>query len=631
MYPAPARKRFVMDSADFFHCWPLGLPKCAFRIFDGLSLNQSPMDLSFPVRVLWIALCLTQAALSAHPSIPDSLLTDYEKSGKTATPRLAETVAFCKKLQALSPYLRYETFGLSPEGRDLPVLIADAAQGFSPESSRKAGKIVLMVQACIHAGEPDGKDAGLMLMRDIALDSRYQQLLRQVVIVFIPIFNVDGHERFGPYNRINQDGPVEMGWRTTAQNLNLNRDYLKADAPEMQAWLKLYTAWMPDFFVDCHVTDGADYQYVLTYDLNSGGNMAPALSDWINLTYQPAMLQVMQEHDLPMFPYVQFRNWHDPRSGLLMGHAPPMLSQGYAGAHQRPGMLIETHMLKPYHQRVDATYELLLETVRYLGTHAAELKQKIAQADEWAQSPEFLHRKFGLSFTESHADSSTMAFKGFEYTADTSSLTGGLWFHYDRKIPATWQIKVFPHIIPQDSVSLPTAYLIPPAWSELARRLCLHGVKMHQLTVDTTVRCQFEYFEDPKFNTTPYEGRFKATYHLKDSSMMGFFPKGSYWISTLQPASALIAYALEPASPDSYAAWGFMNSCMEQKEYAESYVMEGLAREMLARDTKLKQEYERYWAKEKDLSQWEILNWFYQRSNWADARYKLYPIGRVMP
>ena len=196
------------------------------------------------------------------------------------------------------------------------MMIVDKEGLVSPEEIRKRGRVVLLVESAIHPGEPDGKDAMLMLVRDIALTQKHPGLEDNVSILFIPVFNADGHERFGKYNRINQNGPVEMGWRVTAQNYNLNRDFLKADSPEMQAWLKLYNKWQPEFFIDCHTTDGADYQYVLTYKLETYGNMLPDLSDWQTESYLPYIIEKMQSVNYPVFPYVYFRRWHDPRSGL---------------------------------------------------------------------------------------------------------------------------------------------------------------------------------------------------------------------------------------------------------------------------------------------------------------------------
>ncbi|HKC66250.1 MAG TPA: M14 family zinc carboxypeptidase, partial [Pyrinomonadaceae bacterium] len=226
--------------------------------------------LRFITHVIGVLLILlnsydTTMAQNTQPTIPTEWRTLAEKTNYRETPRYDETIAYSRKLADASPLIRYESFGKSGEGRDLPLLIAASGDTFTPQAVRRAGKVVLLIQACIHPGESDGKDAGLALLRDIAITKTRTGLLDHVVILFIPIYNVDGHERFGPFNRLNQNGPAEMGWRATSTNLNLNRDYMKADAPETRAWLRLWTEWNPDLLIDCHVTDGADFQYNITY------------------------------------------------------------------------------------------------------------------------------------------------------------------------------------------------------------------------------------------------------------------------------------------------------------------------------------------------------------------------------
>jgi hypothetical protein len=303
----------------------------------------------------------------------DEWATFYERSGKKETPRYRETMDFCRRLAMSSDWVHMTAFGKSGMGRDLPLLIIDNHGLSNPDAIKASGKIILLIQACIHPGESEGKDAGMMLIRDLVIRKQFPGLLDRVSILFIPIFNVDGHERFGPYNRINQNGPEEMGWRVTATNLNLNRDYLKADAPEMQAWLKMFNTWMPDFFIDTHTTDGADYQYVLTYQMELYGDMDPGLTDWSKNSFLKDWSGQLEKAGFPVFPYIEFRNWHNPESGIEMSVGPPMLSQVYTSLRNRPGLLLETHMLKPYEQRVSATYEALKISIGILGKESVNL------------------------------------------------------------------------------------------------------------------------------------------------------------------------------------------------------------------------------------------------------------------
>ncbi len=303
------------------------------------------------------------------------------------TPRYAETVAWCEAAAAASGQIEFTTFGSSGQGRPLPLVIWDRHGRFTPGD--RAGRAVVLLQACIHAGESSGKDAGMELLRDLVSGrhaERFGRSLDDVTFLFIPIFNADGHERFGPYGRINQNGPVEMGWRTNATNLNLNRDYLKADSPEVQAWLGLWRRWQPDFFIDAHSTDGADYQYALTYSLETQGSMDPGLTRW-TLDYEEAMGEQLAADGWPMIRYVTFRQWHDPRSGLRSWVAGPRFSQGYTAIQNRPGLLIETHMLKDYPPRVRAAGTLIGRTLAWVDGRATELAALNLAADRHTASP----------------------------------------------------------------------------------------------------------------------------------------------------------------------------------------------------------------------------------------------------
>src|SRR6266550_1895135 len=292
-------------------------------------------------------------------TVPAEWETHAEKTNYRETPRYAETIAYCERLAAASPLIRLMSFGQSGEGRDLPLLIASEGDTFTPEAARQANKPVVLIQACIHAGEPDGKDAGLALLRDIAITRTRADLLKRVVVLFMPIYNADGHERFGPYNRINQNGPAEMGWRTTTSYLNLNRDYMKADAPETRAWLRLWNNWKPDLFIDCHVTDGADYRYNITYHLFLLDRLPPRVLAWERDVFDKRVPPQVEAAGNIVSWYLEFKDNRDLTKGIVDFSGSPRFSTGYTPLRNRPGILIETHMLKEYEPRVRGTYDLL--------------------------------------------------------------------------------------------------------------------------------------------------------------------------------------------------------------------------------------------------------------------------------
>lgn len=569
--------------------------------------------------------------LFLHPGFSQEvyLQTFYEKSGRLETPRYQETIDYCRQLANGSKRITYTSFGRSARGKDLPLLVLDR-DGFSdPAKIRATGRTVLLIQACIHAGECEGKDAGLMLLRDLAVSD--SKLLDHVSVIFIPIFNVDGHERFGSFNRINQNGPKEMGWRTTATNLNLNRDFLKADSPEIQAWLRLFNQWKPGFFIDCHTTDGADYQYVLTYLVEIYGDMDKGLSEWSEQTFIPRFESHMSGKGLPVFPYVDFRNWHDPRSGLITEVAPPMFSQGYTALRNCPGLLIETHMLKPYGQRVEATYECMLATLEILDKEGVKLQALIRNADQFLSGRSFTDTPFPLRFETSKDDSTMVRFLGVDYTVVRSDVSGGDWFQYGKK-PEEFDLPYFSSSRPVTTVKLPLAYIIPPEWTTVIDRLKLHGIKVTTLKEDRNIQVTSCRFKNPKWQQNPYEGRHPMTnIEYDESDETRSFPSGSVIVEVRQPAGRIIPHMLEPKGNGSLVYWGFFDAIFEQKEYGESYVIEKMARDMMDGDTALRREFElkkitdTIFGKSPRL----ILNWFYSRSPYADDRQGLYPVGKI--
>ena len=557
--------------------------------------------------------------------------THYERSGFLETANYEEVIRYSKLLAEHSPIISYSTYGNSPQGREMPLLILDKNENFDPASVRASRNAIYFIQAGIHPGEADGTDAVLMLMRDIAISKEQFGLLDNVTFLIIPAFNVDGLGRFGPYNRINQNGPKEMGWRSTAQNLNLNRDYLKADAPEMIAWLKVFNEWLPDFFVDCHTTDGADYQYVLTYMMEIFGNMDQGLTDWQKDVFLPYVHEKMDIAGYPINQYVSFRRWHDPRSGLISGTSSPRLSNGFSAIQNRPCLLIESHVLKPHKIRVEGTYYLLQYTAEQLNDKKDELKALNQKADEIAASPAFRKEPLPVAFRRSTKDSVMVEFKGVEYSADRSDLTGGTWFKYS-DIPVTYTLPWFNKPQPSVTVELPEAYIIPPEWIAVIERIELHGIEFVVLDKEIELEVKTYHFKDPKWRNAPYAGRHAmSNIDYDEITETRTYPAGSVLIDMNQRSSRVIAHILEPRAEDSFLYWGFFDAIFEQKEYSETYRMEPIAREMLANDEELRKEFEKKRSEDEgfNISQWIMLNWLYQRTPYWDQKKDKYPVGKI--
>ncbi|PIY32262.1 MAG: peptidase M14 [Bacteroidetes bacterium CG_4_10_14_3_um_filter_42_6] len=558
--------------------------------------------------------------------------TYFEKHQYNGTPRYDETMEFCRRLAQNSPFISLDTVGISPQGRPIVVVIIDKNGHHTEESVRQSGNAVLLVQSAIHAGEPDGKDAMLQWLRDMVAYQKHVELLNHVTILWIPILNVDGHERYGAYSRINQNGPEEMGWRANAQNLNLNRDYMKAETPEIQLWLKLFNHWLPDFFIDCHTTDGADYQYPITHSMEIYGNMDPGLTAWQKDTYLPVIEAEMEKSGFPVFQYVSFRRWHDPRSGLYATVALPRLSEGYTALQNRPGLLIETHMLKPYRIRVESTERLILVTLEMLNNEYQNLKKLNLQADEFSASEAFRKLPLAIGFTTDYSDSVMVDFKGIDYDRVTSDLSGGDWFRYGNT-PTLFSLPMFDRVVPNETVKLPEAYIIPPQWTLVIEKLQLHGVEFYTLKNSVETEVNLYTFSDYSWQQQPSEGKHPMTkLKLTENAKLMKFPAGSVVVPVNQRRARVIANILEPKASDSYVYWGYFDAITEQKEYSESYSMETIACQMLTEDPDLQATFDLWKQNNPVLSEnsYAILNWFYQQSPWWDQQKDLYPIGRIM-
>ncbi len=560
----------------------------------------------------------------------DSNLTYCEKSGFTETPRYDTTINYCKSLAKKNNRIfHYQTFGLSEENRPLPLLIANKSGEFDLTKIKKGNKSIILIIGCIHAGEPEGKDAGMILFRDIAEKKEAYKLLDSAIILFIPILNTDGHEFFRQYSRINQREPKECGWRTNARNLNLNRDFLKAETGEIKAFLRMLNIVEPDFAIDVHSSDGADYQYQISYALETYGNMPKAITDWQTNTYLPRLEKSMNAKGWLMRPYVSFREWHDPRSGLYSSAAQPKLSNGYLAIRNIPTLLIETHCLKDYKTRVLSAYDMIVESIKIVAENKSKLKSIHQSQVNHIEKGELLYSFYPLKFTLAK-DSVIDNFLGVEYDVVKSDLSGGDWFVYHKDKPVTFKIPYWNKSTVSDSAKMPNYYIIPPQWTAVIEKLNLHGIKYTRTKSEISVKVESYKLSNPVWNNKSYEGRNVVSYKTELINETRIYPENSVLIDMRQSRAYAIMHLLEPSAPDNLLQWGFFNSIFEQKEYSESYVMEKMARDMLVKDPVLKAEFENKRKTDSTFTDPEsILNWFYQKSPYWDYRLGVYPIGKI--
>jgi murein tripeptide amidase MpaA len=561
---------------------------------------------------------------------PQEWLTPFELSNGTESPRYADTMKWFHKLAAASPHAKMFSFGVSPQGRDIPYFVAARGGEFQPQQAHGSFKAIVLIQNGIHPGEIEGKDASMLLLREILITKEKEHLLDNLILLVIPILNVDGHERSSPANRPNQNGPRVMGWRTTSHNLNLNRDYMKADAPEMQALLRLTSAWLPDFIIDNHTTDGADFQYDITYGIERHENIDRQLGDWSTGKFMPSILREVESRGFLTAPYVDVEG-NDLTKGIVLDAGLPRFSTGYAALQNRIGLLVETHSLKPFEERVFSTKAMNEAALFFLNAHTPEFKRLNKEADERAvRSLCITHEPLPLTFSISE-ESRPFPFKGYESTAEESPITGSKVIQFSRT-PKEFDVPLYEKAVVRSSVIVPEAYCIPEQFAPLAGRLAFHDIDVESLRGSHECLVELYRLHKPQFTPSPYEGRQGVTCEVEAYQERITLPHGTLIVPTHQRSVRVLTHLLEPQSPDSYLQWGFFNAFFERKEYAEPYVMEPIAREMLQRDEVLREEFYKKLDQDPDFRNDPNarLDFFYDRSIYRDIARGVYPIARII-
>lgn len=569
-------------------------------------------------------------ALASAANAQSALTTVAERSGFSETGRYGEVTALCDAFARQYPKaVRCTTFGTTPEGRPMKALIASTSGALTPEQAQRRGLPVVLIQGGIHAGEIDGKDAGFLALREVLEGETATGALDNLVWVFVPVFNVDGHERFGAWNRPNQRGPKEMGWRTTAQNYNLNRDYLKADTPEMQAMLQLVQRWDPLVAVDLHATNGAQFEHDISIQVE------PVHAGDADLRKAGVALRtgviddLAKQGSLPLPYYPSFVVSDDPTSGFEDSVPPPRFSHGYFLLRNRIAMLVETHSWKEYPVRVRITRNTVVSVLERVARDGAGWLAAAKQADVAAAA--LGGQQEPLTYVAAPT-ARTVDFRGYAYTRTTSDVSGALMTRYDEKTPQIWKVPLKDDIHPGVVVEAPGAgYLVPAAdASWVAAVLKTHGVDYRLLGKPWQGEVDAFRASKRSFGSGSVESHQRLTVEGDWRRQTRGVPTGSLFVPIAQAKSRLVMALLEPLAPDSLLAWGRFNNAFERKEYMEDYVAESVAREML-RDPAVKAEFEQKLREDKAFAADPNarLEFFYRRHPSWDERYQLYPVLRI--
>lgn len=624
-----------MAAAAYNRTMIRSLLSCALATASAVCLAQDPIA----PHSAWEPPAAKAAASLAQSTkdSPPALLTTSEKSNWEETGTYAEAVEISHKLEKASPLVKVMDIGTTPEGRTMIALVVSKDRAFTPEAAARTGKVIMMIQSGIHAGEIEGKDTVLMLVRDMVVSKRHAGWLDHMIFVIIPVFNVDGHEYFSLWNRPQQNGPRSTGLRATAQRLNLNRDYIKADTPEMHAWLRIFNSWNPDFLIDNHVTDGSDMQYDVTWDMARNQDLADPAGGWVREKFVPELDKRMAADGHMVAPYGALRNVNGKRE-FFMEVFTPRYSHLYAAVQNRPSLLVETHSLKAARTRAWANYDIMRHTFDTILLDPEGLRRAVRDADKEMASragnasapPVYLAGKVSDK-------SRPLVYHALKVDRIPSPVTGGSVTHYTGE-PDDIQTVIHDQIDTTVEARMPLGYILPAAWKNIADLLALHGVEMERTAKPLHQQFETYRFRNIAFAQREDEGHVALTFEPQLVKENIFIPAGSYWIPMKQRRARLILAMLEPAGPDSLAQWGLMNSVFSgggrggrSGAPVGEYLSEPIARRMMADFPELQKQFE---EKVKSDPKFAAdgnarLQWWYQQSKYEPEDNGRYPIVRV--
>jgi len=514
---------------------------------------------------------------------------------------------------------------MSDAGYPLHLVMVSNDGKFDAAQWHKQNKAVILINNGIHPGEPDGIDACMMLARDIV--NNKIKLPDNVALTFIPVYNIGGCLNRNSSSRANQNGPLEYGFRGNAQNLDLNRDFTKNDSKEAKSFAQIFHLLDPDILIDNHVSDGADYQHTMTLLTTQYDKLGAGLGGWLKNNFEPQLYRGMAEKKWDMVPYVNFET-ETPDKGMEMFYDPPRYSSGYAALFQTIGFVPETHMLKPFKDRVLSTYALSLTIIEKASANANEL---IAERKK-ARAEITLAKAFPFRWTVDTTKYSFVNFKGYEQGYKPSDATGLNRMYYDRSKPFTKQVKFFNVFNASNFVKTPVAYIIPQGWYGVVDLLKLNNVGMQQLMNDTMMDVEAYLIEDYRSTPRPYEK------HHKNSGVKVFpvnqkirFLKGDYIILLNQTANRYIVEMLEPTGDDSFFAWNFFDAILQQKEGYSDYRWDDLAAEVLKNNPALKTKLEEKKKGDENFAANSSaqLDFIYKNSPYYEPGHNRYPVYRI--
>ncbi len=533
---------------------------------------------------------------------------------------------FYRNLDVKYEAMKFLAYGSTDSGYPLGLAVLSTDGDFDPQSIRKKGKSILMINNAIHPGESCGIEASMLLLRKYLGDKSLRPLLDKIVIIVIPIYNVGGALNRNSTTRANQNGPEAYGFRGNAKNLDLNRDFIKCDSRNALTFNEIFTEWQPDVFIDNHTSNGADYQYTITLIPTQHDKADPHIAQYMSERLLPRLFEDMKARQWEMTPYVYART--TPDEGIAAFLDLPRYSSGYAALFNTISFMPETHMLKPFKDRVNSTLAFSESVIKAMSEDGVALKKARNMAIENTKAKKQFELDWSLDFTKTDS----LLFKGYEAKYRKSEVSGLDRLYYDRTEPFEKMIPWFKNYLPTTIVQKPDAYIVPEAYGRVLERMRINGVKFERLRTDQEI--EVEMYRIIDFETRDaYEGHYlHYKVQVEKEIRKWNFQRGDYLIYTDQPANRYIVETLEPQAPDSWFAWNFFDGILGQKEYFSSYVFEDVAADYLRQNPELKAELEQKKQEDEEFakSARRQLDFVYKNSPWHEPTYRLYPVGRIM-
>lgn len=548
-------------------------------------------------------------------------LTPYEKGNKNQSTTYEECISFYQLLDSNSDKIEMKTMGLTDSGKPLHIVVFSDNKNFTFNQN----KAVLLVNNGIHPGEPDGIDATMMLMRNLA--NAKIKVPKNTIVVAIPVYNIDGMLNRNSFSRANQNGPEAYGFRGNGRNYDLNRDFIKSDTRNSRSFQEIFHTVNPDVFLDNHVSNGADYQYTFTCIATQHERLGEKLGNFFKNEMYPEMVKDMQKKKIDVVPYVNVHST-TPDKGFEQFTDTPRYATGYTTLFNTLGFVPETHMLKPYKDRVKTTYEFMVTAINYTDTNWEKIKQlRKDNLDVFKAG-----NQYPLHWALDSTKVSYIDFKGFEGGYKPSDISGKDRLYYDRSKPFTKKIPFYGNYKPSKFVSIPKYYVIPQGQWEIIELLKLNNIEMTQITKNENIEVEIYKIENYQTSKNAYEGHYGHYNTTVSKSVEKMeFRTGDYKISTNQSGVKYLIETLEPEAVDSYFNWNFFDTILQQKEGYSAYVFEDVAAQILAENPTLKQEFEAKKKTDKAFAEngGDQLYWVYKHSKYFEKAYLQYPVFRV--